>query len=421
MSRATVRCETSIPSLSNSPWMRGAPQSGFASAMVRTRFTSSEPTGGRPVRPRRDFQVQKARKPCRCQRITVSGRTSWSASRHPAHWFASHTQRRRSRRLNCGCFDRRRSRASRCRSARFSSVRSVRVLSAARRAPNTASTRDIALHGSHAARPSSSLGIKFWQTTGIGRSISEACEARGAQGSEYDGHCAPASLCGNPSSSATIKFLANDRSRTRSRPTCASGATCPTWSLSGAIYLLVKVDDFEFRLVVGLWALHVFVGAPQESVDHLIRILVDTRDCSLRVDAEGCGTRSTRDVKAGDRSVSGSHEPVAHAPRIVVEARNCPHWIVGVRVSTLVKPRTSAWSVEGGDHAVSGSHESVWRASAEFMVEPRDLTLRVDARGFGVKRLARRVRDAKAGDRAIWCSQEPMPMVIIPADVVPRD
>src|SRR5882762_10759978 len=73
MSRATVRCETSRPSLSSSPWMRGAPQSGFASAMVRTRLASSEPTGGRPVRPRRDFQVQKARKPCRCQRITVSG------------------------------------------------------------------------------------------------------------------------------------------------------------------------------------------------------------------------------------------------------------------------------------------------------------------------------------------------------------
>jgi hypothetical protein len=70
--------------LSNSPWMRGAPQSGFASAMVRTRFASSEPTGGRPVRPRRDFQVQKARKPCRCQRITVSGRTRCTASRHPA-------------------------------------------------------------------------------------------------------------------------------------------------------------------------------------------------------------------------------------------------------------------------------------------------------------------------------------------------
>src|SRR5712664_1063859 len=189
---------------------------------------------------------------------------------------------------------------------------------------------------------------------------------------------------------------------------CASGATCPTWSLSGAIYLLVKVDDFEFRLVVGLWALHVFVGAPQESVDHLIRILVDTRDCSLRVDAEGCGTRSTRDVKAGDRSVSGSHEPMGHASPVVVEPRNCPLRVVGDGVSTLVKARTSTWRVKGGDRAVSGSHESVWPAKAEFMVEPRDLTLRVDARDFGVKRLARRVRDAKAGDRAIWGSQEPV-------------
>ena len=97
----------------------------------------------------------------RCQRITVSGRTRWSALRHPSHCFESHTQRRRSRRPNCGRFDRRRSRASCCQSAKFSSVRWARVLSAARRAPNRASTRDIALHGSHAARPSSSLGASF--------------------------------------------------------------------------------------------------------------------------------------------------------------------------------------------------------------------------------------------------------------------
>ena len=160
MSRATVRCETSRPSLSSSPWMRGAPQSGFASAMVCTRLASSEPPGGRPVRPRRDFQVQKARKPCRCQRITVSGRTRWRASRHPAQWLESQTQRTRSRRPNCGRFDRRRSRPSCCRSARFSSVRSVRVLSAARRAPSRASTRDIALHGSHGPRPPSSLKFR---------------------------------------------------------------------------------------------------------------------------------------------------------------------------------------------------------------------------------------------------------------------
>jgi hypothetical protein len=161
MSRATVRCETSNPSLSSSPWMRGAPQSGFASAMVRMRFASSEATRGRPVRPRRDFQVQKAGKPSRCHRITVSGRTRCNASRHPAHHFESHTQRRRSKRPNCGRFDRRRRRASCCRSARFSSARSVRVLSAARRAPIRASTRDIANHGSHVTRSSSSVEIEF--------------------------------------------------------------------------------------------------------------------------------------------------------------------------------------------------------------------------------------------------------------------
>jgi len=120
------------------------PQRGLASAMVRTRSASSEPTGGRPVRPRRDFQVQKARKPSRCQRITVSGRTTCNASRHRTHRCESHTQKTRARGLNRGRFERRRSRASCCRSARFSSARSAWVLSAARAAPNRASTRDIA-------------------------------------------------------------------------------------------------------------------------------------------------------------------------------------------------------------------------------------------------------------------------------------
>jgi len=106
MSRATVRCETLKPSLSSSPWMRGAPQSGFASAMVRTSFATSEPTDGRPVRPLRDFHVQNARKPCRCQRITVSGRTTWSASRHPAQRREIHTQKARSRPPNRGRFER---------------------------------------------------------------------------------------------------------------------------------------------------------------------------------------------------------------------------------------------------------------------------------------------------------------------------
>src|SRR5713101_6110237 len=53
--------------------MGGEHQSGFASARVRTKAASSELTGGRPTRPRRDFQVQKARKPGRCSESRSGG------------------------------------------------------------------------------------------------------------------------------------------------------------------------------------------------------------------------------------------------------------------------------------------------------------------------------------------------------------
>src|SRR6266478_9893891 len=42
--------------------MRGAPQRGSARAMVRTSSAISESTGGRPVRPRRDFQFPERAK-----------------------------------------------------------------------------------------------------------------------------------------------------------------------------------------------------------------------------------------------------------------------------------------------------------------------------------------------------------------------
>ncbi len=51
-----------------------------------------------------DLNVDKAQKPCRCQRITVWGRTTWSASRHPAQSWESHSQKRRSRRPNLRSF-----------------------------------------------------------------------------------------------------------------------------------------------------------------------------------------------------------------------------------------------------------------------------------------------------------------------------
>src|SRR6266851_69284 len=81
-----------------------------------------------------------------------------------AHWSESHTQKRRSRRPNCGRFERR-STTSCCLSARFSSARSVRVLSDARSAPNS-EYEGHCLPGSHPAGSSSSLATGFWQTTG---------------------------------------------------------------------------------------------------------------------------------------------------------------------------------------------------------------------------------------------------------------
>src|SRR6266567_2934552 len=61
------------PSLSNSPWMRGAPQSIF-SILIR-RISARRPASMRGRPPRfRDFQRQYRRKPARCQRTSVCGR-----------------------------------------------------------------------------------------------------------------------------------------------------------------------------------------------------------------------------------------------------------------------------------------------------------------------------------------------------------
>jgi hypothetical protein len=71
-----------VPTLSNSPRMRSAPQSMFSSASRRiTAMVSGEMRGGggRCF----DFFRQKSRKPARCHRRTVSGFTSRRAALHP--------------------------------------------------------------------------------------------------------------------------------------------------------------------------------------------------------------------------------------------------------------------------------------------------------------------------------------------------
>src|SRR5882762_11337368 len=92
---ATVDWATAMPSLSNSPWIRGAPQPGFSVAMRRMSVRRSALIEGRPVG--RDRQRQKRRKPRRCQRMTVAGRTMASVSRQPGQNFARPTQKARSR------------------------------------------------------------------------------------------------------------------------------------------------------------------------------------------------------------------------------------------------------------------------------------------------------------------------------------
>ena len=56
-SRETVRSETSMPNLPNSPWMRGAPQSGFAAAIFITSVRIVAVVLGRPERPRPERRV----------------------------------------------------------------------------------------------------------------------------------------------------------------------------------------------------------------------------------------------------------------------------------------------------------------------------------------------------------------------------
>src|SRR6202166_2167334 len=61
-----------MPSLSNSPWIRGAPHSGLAMLISRISLRISGGTVGRPPR-HRDLQRQYDLNPARCHFITVSG------------------------------------------------------------------------------------------------------------------------------------------------------------------------------------------------------------------------------------------------------------------------------------------------------------------------------------------------------------
>ena len=121
--RETVRSEMTIPSFSNSPWTRGAPQRQFSWAIRRIRSRLSPSMRGLPRR--RGRRRQHRRTPSRCQRSTVAGCTRTSASRHRGHNHRKNSHNRRSagrKRL----FERART-PSWWRRARISSRRSRRI------------------------------------------------------------------------------------------------------------------------------------------------------------------------------------------------------------------------------------------------------------------------------------------------------
>ena len=124
MYRCTVRFETGIPSLSNSPRSRSAPHLGFRAAI--SRISVAWRVG---LRPRgRDPHRHRRRKPSRCHRSTVAGCTGVTVVRHEAvHLIRSAIVKRcepvNITRLRCSRLF---AAASCCRRSSFSAVSDVR-------------------------------------------------------------------------------------------------------------------------------------------------------------------------------------------------------------------------------------------------------------------------------------------------------
>ena len=125
--------DTSIPSMSSSPWILGAPHNGFSLDILRIRSLISRATRGRPRFLRRLFNRQKSLKPFRCPEITVSGLTITSTCAQSRHILERKAQNRRSAFVNRGRFIVRLRMASCCLSARFSRANVRWVLSAEKR------------------------------------------------------------------------------------------------------------------------------------------------------------------------------------------------------------------------------------------------------------------------------------------------
>src|SRR5215472_1659194 len=152
--REIFRSEMSNPSISSSPWMRGAPQVGFSATMRKTNSSRSFGVGLRPTGPRtREITLQYMRKPARCQRTTVSGVTMMTACFHRDHSRLMATQKNLSNRLRAGRGRRRFSTVNCCRSKKFSKMRFWRLRKIRRSDPSA----------SHSTLSIIGVITEFWQ------------------------------------------------------------------------------------------------------------------------------------------------------------------------------------------------------------------------------------------------------------------
>src|SRR5215469_15685227 len=122
-----VRSEMSNPSLSSSPWIRGAPHVGFSATMRKIRSRTSLLIGFLPTGFRvREIQFQYSRKPVRCQRTTVCGVTRINDLFQPDQTLRRMTQNSLSTELSRGRGRLACRASSCCRRARFSNRSSSR-------------------------------------------------------------------------------------------------------------------------------------------------------------------------------------------------------------------------------------------------------------------------------------------------------
>ena len=115
---------TWMPNFNRSPWIRLARHVRLLSAISSINMIVSDEIGGRPCLAC-DFRRQYNLKPCRCQPISVSGFTIFSASRQLANQFASQTKTCRSRGLNSGRATCRSNKINCCRKNMFSAINSA--------------------------------------------------------------------------------------------------------------------------------------------------------------------------------------------------------------------------------------------------------------------------------------------------------